>query len=49
MIKPGWYRKPEVELRDVSPGGARLALPEGTLLPDRSELRIPLFKCGAPA
>ncbi|MBA3067141.1 MAG: PilZ domain-containing protein [Hyphomonas sp.] len=44
LVKLGWFRKQEVEVRDVSPGGARLALPEGVLLPDEFELRIPQFK-----
>jgi hypothetical protein len=44
MVKLGWFRKQEVEVRGVSPGGARLALPEGVLLPDEFELRIPQFK-----
>ena len=34
LIKLGWFRKQEVEVRDVSPGGSRLAVPEGVLLPD---------------
>jgi len=44
LIKLGWFKKQEVEVRDVSPGGARLAVPEGVLLPDQFELRIPQFK-----
>ena len=44
LIKLGLFRKQEVEVRDVSPGGARLAVPEGVLLPDEFELRIPQFK-----
>lgn len=44
LIKLGWFRKQEVEVRDVSPGGARLAVPQGVLLPDEFELRLPQFK-----
>ncbi len=44
LVKLGWFKKQEVEVRDVSPGGARLSLPEGVLLPDEFELRIPHFK-----
>jgi hypothetical protein len=44
MVKLGWFKRQEVEIRDVSAGGARLALPEGVLLPDEFELRIPQFK-----
>ena len=44
IVKIGMFRKQDVEVRDVSPGGARLALPEGVLLPDEFELRIPQFK-----
>ena len=44
LVKLGWFRKQEVEVRDVSPGGARIAVPEGVLLPDEFEMRIPQFK-----
>jgi hypothetical protein len=44
LVKLGWFKKQEVEVRDVSPGGARLSLPEGVLLPDEFELRLPHFK-----
>jgi hypothetical protein len=44
IVKLGWFKKQDVEIRDVSPGGARLALPEGVLLPDEFELRLPQFK-----
>lgn len=44
LVKLGWMKKQEVEVRDVSPGGARLSLPEGVLLPDEFELRIAHFK-----
>ncbi len=44
LVKLGWFKKQEVEVRDVSPGGARIAVPEGVLLPDEFEMRIPQFK-----
>ena len=44
VVKLGWFRRQEVEIRDVSPGGARLAVPEGVRLPDEFVLRLPHFR-----
>jgi hypothetical protein len=44
LIKLGMFKKHEVEVRDVSPSGARIVVPEGVLLPDEFELRLPQFK-----
>jgi PilZ domain len=44
VIKLGWFKTYEVELRDVSPGGARVVVPEGLLLPDEFQIRLPQFK-----
>lgn len=43
-IKLGWFKKLSCQIRDVSPGGARLVLEEQAELPDQFELRIPQFK-----
>jgi hypothetical protein len=44
LIRLGMFKKYEVEVRDVSPSGARIVVPEGVLLPDVFELRLPQFK-----
>ncbi len=43
-IRLGWFRTLKVEIRDVSPGGARLALPEGVILPDEFVIKMPQFR-----
>jgi hypothetical protein len=43
-IKLGLFKKLQCEVRDVSPGGARLVMPEGFDVPDQFELRLPQFK-----
>jgi hypothetical protein len=44
VIKLGWFKKCEVEVRDVSPGGARIAVPPGVVLPEEFDIRLPQFK-----
>lgn len=43
-IKLGLFKKMDCQIRDVSPGGARLVLPEGTDLPDEFKLHLPNYK-----
>ena len=43
-IKMGLLKKLDCEIRDVSPGGARIVAPEGVDLPDEFVMRFPQFK-----
>lgn len=43
-IKLGLFKKVECEIKDVSPGGARLILPSDTKLPEKFSLKLPQFK-----
>lgn len=43
-IRTGFFRRQECELRDISPGGARLILPEGVDLPDEFVITMPQFR-----
>jgi hypothetical protein len=44
VIKLGLFKRMSCEIRDVSPGGARIVTPEGTDLPERFTMRMPHFK-----
>lgn len=44
QIKLGMFKKLECDIKDLSPGGARLVAPEGAELPDNFVMRIPLYK-----
>ncbi|MFN4023825.1 MAG: PilZ domain-containing protein [Hyphomonas sp.] len=43
-VKLGLFKRVECELRDVSPGGARICVPEGVILPDEFKMELPQFK-----
>lgn len=43
-VRLGLFKRVECELRDVSPGGARICMPEGVSLPDRFRMDLPQFK-----
>lgn len=43
-IKMGLFKKLECEIRDVSPGGARIVPPEGVELPETFVMRLPQYK-----
>lgn len=43
-IRLGWFRRLECELRDVSPGGARICVPGRTVLPEQFVMSLPQFK-----
>ncbi|MEZ5998216.1 MAG: hypothetical protein R3B98_05945 [Hyphomonas sp.] len=43
-VKLGWMKWVTCEIRDVSPGGARLAFPEGTDVPEQFIMKTNLFK-----
>ncbi|KCZ89481.1 PilZ domain-containing protein [Hyphomonas johnsonii] len=44
LIRIGLFRKLQCEIRDVSPGGARIVIPEGAELPEEFRMRLPHFK-----
>lgn len=44
QIKLGIFKRLNCEIRDVSPGGARIVTPEGTDLPEQFTMRMPHFK-----
>ncbi|MBY9068364.1 PilZ domain-containing protein [Hyphomonas sp. WL0036] len=43
-VRLGLFKRLECELRDISPGGARICLPEGVSLPDEFQMTLPQFK-----
>jgi len=43
-IKLGWMKWVDCEIRDVSPGGARIAVAEGVELPEQFVMKTDLFK-----
>lgn len=43
-IKLGLFKKLSCEIRDVSPGGARIVAPEGVELPEKFVMSFPNFK-----
>ncbi|MEZ5952736.1 MAG: hypothetical protein R3C13_00390 [Hyphomonas sp.] len=43
-IKLGWFKSVDCDIRDVSPGGARLVIPEGVELPEQFIMKTELFK-----
>ena len=43
-IRTGLFSRVECELRDISPGGARLVLPEGMIAPDEFVMVMPQFR-----
>lgn len=43
-VRLGLFKRVECELRDVSPGGARICMPEGVNLPDQFKMDLPQFK-----
>lgn len=47
-IKIGFFKKVTCELRDVSPGGARIVVPEDVELPEEFVIRTPHFKRARP-
>lgn len=47
-IKIGFFRKVTCELRDVSPGGARIVAPEDVDLPEEFSIRTPQFRRARP-
>jgi hypothetical protein len=44
MIRLGLFRRLPCEIRDVSPGGARIVTPAGVDLPEQFVMHIPQFK-----
>lgn len=44
MIRLGLFKRLACEIRDVSPGGARIVTPEGTNLPEQFVMHMPQFK-----
>jgi hypothetical protein len=44
MIRLGLFKRLRCEIRDVSPGGARIVTPEGTDLPEQFVMHMPQFK-----
>ena len=44
MIRLGFFKRMSCEIRDVSPGGARIVTPEGTELPAQFVMHMPQFK-----
>jgi hypothetical protein len=43
-IRLGLFRRLECELRDISPGGARIILPEGENVPNDFVMVLPQFR-----
>ncbi len=43
IIRLSWFRRIRVEARDVSPGGARIVVPENTKLPEEFLIKLPQF------
>ncbi len=43
-IQLGWFKHVECTIRDISSGGARLALPYDTVLPEEFKLKSDLFR-----
>jgi hypothetical protein len=43
-IKLGLFKSLEIDVRDVSQGGARLLMPQGVDLPEQFIIRLPQFK-----
>jgi len=43
-VRLGLFKRVECELRDISPGGARICVPEGVELPDQFVMTLPQFK-----
>lgn len=43
-LRIGWRKWVDCEIRDISPGGARLVVADGTNLPDQFLLTSSLFK-----
>jgi hypothetical protein len=44
LIKLGLFKRMSCEIRDVSPGGARIVTPDGTELPEQFVMQMPHFK-----
>lgn len=44
QIKLGLFKKLECEIKDLSPGGARIIPPEGAELPETFVMRVPHYK-----
>ena len=44
QIKLGLFKHLEIDVRDVSQGGARLLMPAGVDLPEQFIIRLPQFK-----
>lgn len=43
-VKLGLFKQLECELQDISPGGARISVPDGVTLPDQFVMTLPQFK-----
>jgi PilZ domain len=43
-IKLGFFKSLACDVRDVSPSGARIVMPEGVDLPEQFVMRLPQFK-----
>ncbi|MFN7054008.1 PilZ domain-containing protein [Hyphomonas sp.] len=43
-IRVGLFGRMECELRDISPGGARIVLPEGAAVPEEFVMMLPQFR-----
>ena len=43
-VRLGLFKRVECELRDISPGGARICVPEGVDLPEQFVMTLPQFK-----
>lgn len=43
-IKLGLFKRIPCEVKDLSPGGARLILPKGVEVPEKFSVKLPQFK-----